>query len=322
MKAIGSADSFSRYLMKGPMYMDLRDFKYLIALEEEGSVSKAAERLYMAQSSLSQFLQQTESELGVKLFLRTSKGIRPTPNGEIFIGHLKKILADYRMARGELWDSEGMKGGRVTFGISSFRGQQTLPQILLRFARQYPEVKVRVVEANSRRLEELLLEGKLDVAVVALPAAKLKNEAHFLKKEELYLVSSCNHPVKALAHPMAEAPGQWVSLKEAAGFNFVLSDQDTMMGSISRDLFQKHKLKISSSQDTITAAMAVSMAKAGVGLAFTYASCVDPDEPMELFRIGEKGVFLELGVALPTREYHSTASRELARVIREVYSGE
>ena len=170
--------------------MDLRDFEYLIALEEEGSVSKAAERLYMAQSSLSQFLQQTESELGVKLFLRTSKGIRPTPNGEIFIGHLRKILADYRMARGELWDSEGMKGGRVVFGISSFRGQQTLPQILLRFAEKYPEVKVRVVEANSRRLEELLLDGKLDVAVVALPAAKLKNEAHFLKKEELYLVAS------------------------------------------------------------------------------------------------------------------------------------
>ena len=302
--------------------MDLRDFEYLIALAEEGSVSRAAERLYMAQSSLSQFLQQTESELGVKLFLRTSKGIRPTPNGEVFIGHLKKILADYRMARGELWDSEGMKGGRVVFGISSFRGQQILPQVLLRFSARYPEVKVRVVEANSRRLEELLLDGKLDVAVVALPAAKLKGEAHFLKKEELYLVASRDHPLKARAHPMAEAPGQWVSLEDAAAYNFVLSDHDTMMGSISRDLFQKYKLKVSSSQDTITAAMAVSLAKAGVGLAFTYASCVVPDEPLELFRIGKEGVFLELGVALPTREYHSTASRELARIVREVYCGE
>ena len=301
--------------------MDLRDFEYLIALAEEGSVSKAAERLYMAQSSLSQFLQQYENELGVKLFLRTSKGIRPTPNGEVFIGHLKKILADFRMARGELWDNEGMKGGRVIFGISSFRAQQTLPQILLRFSEQYPEVRVQVVEANSRRLEDLLLEGKLDVAVIALPAAKLKSEAHFLKKEEIYLVSSRDHPLKKQAHPMAEAPGQWVSLEDAAGYNFVLSDHDTMMGSISRNLFQKYKIKAVSSQDTITAALAVSLAKAGVGLAFTYASCVDPDEPLELFRIGEEGVFLELGVARPNREYHSTASRELTRVVREVYSG-
>ena len=55
--------------------MDLKDFQYLITLAEEGSVSKAADKLYMSQSSLSQSLQQYESELGVKLFLRTSKGI-------------------------------------------------------------------------------------------------------------------------------------------------------------------------------------------------------------------------------------------------------
>ena len=72
--------------------MDLRDFQYLIALAEEGSVSRAADRLYMAQSSLSQFLQQYESELGVKLFIRTTKGIRPTANGEVFIGHLRQCL--------------------------------------------------------------------------------------------------------------------------------------------------------------------------------------------------------------------------------------
>ena len=64
-----------------------------------------------------------------------------------------------------------MKGGRVTLGISSFRGQQTLPKILRLFAEQYPEVHVNVVEAHSLKLEDLLLEGKLDVAVV-IPSAK------------------------------------------------------------------------------------------------------------------------------------------------------
>ena len=65
--------------------MDMKEFTYLIALAEEGSISKAAERLYMAQSSLSQFLQQFESELGTRLFVRTSKGIHPTYSGECFI---------------------------------------------------------------------------------------------------------------------------------------------------------------------------------------------------------------------------------------------
>ena len=93
--------------------MDLRELEYLTALSEEGSVSRAADRLYMSQSSLSQFLQQYEDDLGVRLFLRTSKGIRPTTSGELFIEHMQRILLDYQRARNELWDNESMKGGRV-----------------------------------------------------------------------------------------------------------------------------------------------------------------------------------------------------------------
>ena len=58
--------------------MQLKELKYIVALADEGSISRAAERLYMAQSSLSQFLLQYETELGISLFVRTSKGIRPT----------------------------------------------------------------------------------------------------------------------------------------------------------------------------------------------------------------------------------------------------
>lgn len=302
--------------------MDLRDFEYLIALAEEGSVSKAADRLFMAQSSLSQFLQQYESELGVKLFLRTSKGISPTRNGEIFIGHLRRLKAEFRQAKSELYDSEGMRGGRVVLGISSFRGQQTLPRILRRFGELYPEVRVQVEEHNSMKLEELLLDGKLDVAVIALPATKLKNEAHFLKKEEIYLVAAKGHPLLADAHEIPDGPGRWVSLAAAAKHPFILSYHDTMMGSISRELFQKHRVKYEARFDTITAAMAVSMAEAGLGLAFTYASSVNPNTQVELFRIGKTGVFLDLGVALPTREYHSQAARAMEAVVREIYSAE
>ena len=298
--------------------MDLKDFQYLIALAEEGSVSKAADRLYMSQSSLSQFLTQYENELGVKLFLRTSKGIRPTANGEVFIDHLRHLLYDYKQAKRELWDCEGMKGGRVTLGISSFRGQQTLPKILRLFAEQYPDVHVNVVEAHSLKLADLLLEGKLDVAVVALPAAKLKNEAIPLTKDEVYLVAGADHPLGKRANPRPDGV-PWVSLKEAVQYPFVLSYHDTMLGTIARNLFQKHKLKYESEYDNISAAMAVEMAKAGVGLAFTYASCVDPDDHLQLFRIEEKGVFLDLGVARPSREFHSKATEALEAVVREVY---
>ena len=301
--------------------MDLKDFQYLIALADEGSVSKAADRLYMSQSSLSQSLQQYESELGVKLFLRTSKGIHPTANGEVFIGHLRQIVSYYKQARSELWDNEGMKGGHVRFGISSFRGAQTLPKILMEFSAKYPEVHVDVVEEHSLKLEELLLEGKLDVAVIALPAAKLKNEASLLTKDEVYLVAPKGHALLKSAHAAPDGR-RWVSLKEAAQYPFVLSGHNTILGNISRNLLQKEKVKYTAEHDDISAAMAVSMAKAGIGIAFTYASCLDPDDHLETFRIGEKGVFLNLGVALPSREYYSLSAKALREIVCEVYRQE
>ena len=298
--------------------MDLKDFQYLIALADEGSVSKAADKLYMSQSSLSQALQQYESELGVKLFLRTSKGIHPTANGEVFIGHLRQIVSYYKQARSELWDNEGMKGGHVRFGISSFRGAQTLPKILMEFSAKYPEVHVDVVEEHSLKLEELLLEGKLDVAVIALPAAKLKNEASLLTKDEVYLVAPKGHALLKSAHAAPDGR-RWVSLKEAAQYPFVLSGHNTILGNISRNLLQKEKVKYTAEHDDISAAMAVSMAKAGIGIAFTYASCLDPDYHLETFRVGEKGVFLNLGVALPSREYYSLSAKALREIVCEVY---
>ena len=302
--------------------MDLKDFEYLIALAEEGSVSKAADRLFMAQSSLSAFLQQYESELGVRLFLRTSKGICPTRNGEVFIEHLRRLKAEFKQAKSELYDNEGMKGGRVVLGISSFRAKQILPRILRRFSGRYPDVRVEVVEAHSMKLEDLLLDGKLDVAVIALPATKLKNEAAQFTKDEIYLVAAKDHPLKARARRTEDARCLWIDIRDAARYPFILSNHDTILGKTSRELFQKAKVKVSAPYDTISAELAVSMAKAGLGLAFTYASCVNPDDQFELFRIGREGVFLNLGVALPTREYHSQAARAMEAVVREVYSAE
>lgn len=300
--------------------MDLRELEYLTALSEEGSVSRAADRLYMSQSSLSQFLQQYEDELGVRLFLRTSKGIRPTTSGELFIEHMQRILLDYQRARNELWDNESMKGGRVLLGISSFRGYRMLPKILHRFRQMYPDVTVDVVEENSLRLEALLLDGKLDVAVIALPARKLKNEVRFLKKEEVYIVASADHPLLRKAQKRDDGQDDWVTLKDVAGYPLILSNHDTILGNLSRNLLRSHRCKYKAIYENITAEMAVCMAREGLGLAFTYASCTEPDERTRLLRIGSDGVFLDLGIGFPSREYHSRSAEALEAVIMDVYS--
>lgn len=299
--------------------MEMKEFKYLIALAEEGNISRAAQRLYMAQSSLSQFLQQFEAELGVKLFVRTSKGIRLTYSGECFIEHAKNMLLEYQRAKNELWDNENLTAGKVIFGISSFRGLRMLPKILKSFNEKYPGVKVEVVEAHSMRLEELLQDGKLDLAIVAMPTTRLKNEVSMLKRDEILLVANKKHAVMEHIHKIEGTSDYWISLRDAAQYEFIMSGHDTMLGSLGREMFQKSRLEYHSENNNITAAMAVAMAREGLGLAFTYQSCAEEFDNVEYLRIGEKGVFLDLGIAYPSDEYRSKGAKELETVIREIY---
>lgn len=302
--------------------MDLKEFNYLVVLAEEGSVSRAAQRLFMAQSTLSQFLQQAEAELGVKLFLRTSRGIRPTLNGAVYISRLQKIMDEYQRAKNELWDNENLRGGAITFGISSFRGKWMLPEILQRFYQRYPKVKIKVIEENSMRLEDLLLEGRLDLAVVAMPCTKLRDGVTFLRRDEITIVAHRDHPVMEMAKWRPGAPGYWVDLADVAQFEFILSDYDTILGTACRKLLQKAGVQCNIINDNVTAELAFSMASNGLGLAFTYYPYARLQDSVVPLRIGREGAFLDLGLAYPLGEYQSKAVNALEQVIREIYPPE
>ena len=101
--------------------MDFQELNYLLTIAQEGSISKAAERLFMAQGSLSQFLRQYEASLGAPIFERTPRGVRLTPAGEAFLTRGRQILSLYHQACSEFKDIEGGVSGVVKFGTASFR---------------------------------------------------------------------------------------------------------------------------------------------------------------------------------------------------------
>ncbi|MDK2964437.1 MULTISPECIES: LysR family transcriptional regulator [Lacrimispora] len=301
--------------------MELKELRYIVTLAEEGSISRAADRLFMAQSSLSQFLQQYEKELGTPLFARTAKGIRPTTGGASFIERAREILLQYKRAENELWDSVNLEGGRIIFGISSFRGRYMLPGILADFQQKYPKVKVDIVEANSMELEEELTAGKVDLAVVALPV-RLKGKVEKFYRDEILIVCSKNHPAMKYIFQDNKTGQCHIELRDAAMFRFILSDYNTMLGSISRQLFEKEHLNVHSDNSNITAALSASMARAGLGLAFTYRSCMEAYDDVAYLSVGRQGVFLDLALAYSAIGYQSKAVFAFSDGIRERYKRE
>ena len=300
--------------------MDLKELTYIVTIADEGSISRAADQLYMAQSSLSQFLQQYESELGTPLFMRTSRGVRPTASGSVFISHARQILLHYRRAQSELWDIEELRGGQIELGISTFRGTYLLPKVLKRFHADYPNIHVEITEKDSVLLEDLVLEGLLDIALIALPAQRLKNHVDFLMKDEIHIVAAKDHPVMEYVRRDPEAPDRpWVSLADAAPFEFILGPPQTVLGSIARREFRKNGLELFARNTNFTAPFAAAMAREGVALALTYHSCIIPDENVEYLSIGRQGVFLDLALTYPTGEYRSKATAALGKLFHEIY---
>jgi DNA-binding transcriptional LysR family regulator len=111
----------------------------------------------------------------------------------------------------------------------------------------------------------------------------------------------------------------WIDLKDASEFEFILSDHSTILGNISRREFKKLGLNLISHNTNITAAMAAAMAREGLGLAFTYRSCVEKYEDIEYLTIGKEGVFLDLAIAYPPSGYRSNASIVLGKMLQDYH---
>ena len=214
-------------------------------------------------------------------------------------------LSEFHRAKDEIQDIGNLKGGHVILGISSFRGSFLLPPVLQAFQKKYPGIRVQIVEENSLALEQLLLTGKIDLALLVMPEKRSRIQARFLMNDEICLITSPNHPVmecvhqgQAGVHPSQLS--QYINIQDAACYEFLLSGYDTILGREARRIF------------------AASLGASGLGLAFTYASSRQYFHRAQLLSLGKDGTSIALGTAMAPGRYHSKATKALEQVIFEV----
>lgn len=308
--------------------MEIKELNYLIAIAEEKSISKAADRLYMAQSSLSQFLQTMESNLDSKLFVRTSKGVRLTEAGNIMVKYAYATLAEYHRTQDEIQDLKELKSGSVILGISSFRGSYLLPPVLNAFKLDYPGIRVKIVEQNSMMLEQMLLNGEIDLALLVLPVSDSRLQPTFVMNDEICLIAHENHPILKKAKKFAPTRKkisripQYVDLEDAIQYEFFLSDYDTILGREARRIFSKKGLQPITCNESLSALMASALAAAGHGLAFTYYSSRHYFRTAEFLSLGADLASIKLATALPPGRYHSKAALALQEVLLKILSND
>lgn len=146
--------------------MKLQQLRYFAAVYEQGSFSAAANKVNATQSGLSMHVSQIEKRYEVTLFLRSSTGVTPTEAGRSFYGEAVKVLAAAAHAEDRLQTLSKSVVGHIKVGLMPTFTRAVLTPVLLRFAKEYPEVNMSITEAYSSELAEEVSEGRLDFAVV------------------------------------------------------------------------------------------------------------------------------------------------------------
>src|SRR5579875_3155222 len=144
--------------------MELRQLRYLVALAEELSFTRAAANEHVAQPALSQQIKRLEEEVGLALVERTTRHVRLTEAGQLLVVRARRVLAELEAARTEMQGLRGMDTGHVTVGAMHTMGPVDLSLAVARFHDLHPHVGLTIREYSSEELAEMLRVDELDLA--------------------------------------------------------------------------------------------------------------------------------------------------------------
>lgn len=175
--------------------IELRHLRYFLAVAESGSLRKAAERIYVAQSSLSRSLQTLEHELGVALFDRGARGVTLTAQGQLLIGPAREILDDVDALASQVGSTAAELVGKVVVGASAGAARLLFGRVAERIRGEHSRIELELVEGMQYSLLEGLGSGRIDLALLVDPDTSSRLEVCLLAKEEAYLIG-CRDDVR------------------------------------------------------------------------------------------------------------------------------
>jgi LysR family transcriptional regulator, nitrogen assimilation regulatory protein len=169
--------------------MELRSLAYFARIAELGSITRAASHLRLAQPALTRHVQRLEEELGVALFTRANRGVRLTEAGEKLLESATRILRDVERTGDEIRAQDAHPSGRIILGITPTLCPILVPELFARMRRDFPLVELKVMHAGMVRLEEFIIDGRVDIALLSELSCSRLIVSTRLAQEEMVLVT-------------------------------------------------------------------------------------------------------------------------------------
>jgi len=201
--------------------MELHQLRYFVAVAQTGNFSRAAERCHVSQPSLSQQILKLEHRLGQPLFNRLGRRAVLTDAGRLLLDRATLVLSTLDDAERRLRAGDEMHGGRLAVGSIPTIAPYLLPVTLKGFVERCPKVELIVREDVTSNLLQAIVDGELDLAIVALPIADDRLEKEPLLTEPLLLAM-------APAHPLTKR--RRITIQDIAGERFILLNEMHCLG--------------------------------------------------------------------------------------------
>ena len=284
--------------------MELRQLQYVVQIAADKNFSRAAEKLHIAQPSLSQQLAKLEKELGQQLFRRTTNSVELTHAGEVFVTKASVILDAVEQLKQEMDDLGQMRRGRLVVGSLPTTGSHILPVVLPVFQARYPEIDIVLLEDSTSRLEQLTASGQTDLSLLSLPLLEPSLTWEPLIEEEIKLAVPPQHRLArenaagrlndASIADLADEP--FILLKRGQGFRQIAFDLCAEAGFSPRIVFESGNIE--TVQSLVAAGMGIAFVPMMVtrsphtSLAPVYLSLSDPRPSRTLVVASRRGRYL------------------------------
>ena len=260
--------------------MEIHQLRYVCAIAETGSFSRAAERCKVAQPSLSQQVLKLEKDLGVKLFDRLGRSVRLTEPGRAFLPHARSILKQMDVARSTVADKNSDVRGSVAVGVIPTIAPYLMPRYTTGFTKRYPEAKLRIVEDTTPVLIESLRDLSIDLAILALPLRHKDLEFFPLGTEPLFAVLPKDHP---------RSSSRSLALKELRGESFVVLRDGHCFRDLSIAACTHARVTPNIAFESGQFSSLLGMVAAGVGISLVPEMAIDRNAGCRYVRLSDAG---------------------------------
>lgn len=231
------------------------------------SFSEASKQLYISQSAVSQSIKVLEKKLNQPLFVRSTKKVQLTPEGEILLRHIEPAMNLIKRGEAQILEANSLGGGQLRIGASDTICRYFLVPYLHKFHKEYPNVHIKVTNQTSIKCVDLLETGQVDLIFTNYPNSHLNNTNQIKVIKEFKDVFIANRKYFKLSN-------EKITLNELQKNPILMLDRNSTTSEFLHHIFQQHQLDLVPEIELSSNDLLIDLAAIGLGIAFIPDYCV------------------------------------------------